>query len=901
MVRDWRNPPPGHWMLSVIGVFLVLLGVALAIGGAWLAAIGGSWYYLPAGVGLIVAGIQLTRQRGSGLGWFALVFLATVGWTAWESGLDYWRWVPRLGLLVIIAFVLALFAPHLRRGPSRGQSRLLAFSMATVFAVAFALAFVPHGVYRAGDVPSADPATIASATVPAAVAAQPKDAPAAGDWGAYGRENASTRYSPLTQIEPSNVGNLERAWTFRTGDLPEHRWGAETTPLKIGDTLYLCSARNQLIALDARTGAERWRYDPKVSDESIPYTAACRGVAYFDATLADAFTTPESNDPGAGMNGSFESDPEGGPTTDDMAESAAASALLEDGNEVPPADASTIEPPVPDEGDGDGDALEKAAANAIAGARNVEVPGAADAVPLPLTCPRRIIEGTLDGRLVAVDADTGLPCPDFGVNGAVDITAGMGDTPPGMVSITSAPTIVRDVIVTGHQVLDGQRRAAPSGVIQGFDAITGQLRWAWDMARPDLTGLPADGDSYTRGTPNMWTTATGDEALGLVFLPMGNSAADYWSGSRTPEEDRYATSLVAIDVRTGRPAWHFQTVHIDVWDYDLGSQATLVDFPTASGRVPALVLPSKQGDMYVLDRRTGEPLTGVEERPVPGGGVEPERRSPTQPFSHYHTLAKAPLTERDMWGLTPIDQLFCRIGFRSASYEGMYTAPTADRYWIQYPGYNGGSDWGGIAVDTQRGIIVANYNDMPNHNRLVPREEADRMGWAPRDEARGGSMSGGAEGAGDPQAGTPYAIDVNAGWRIFTGLLCKQPPYGGIRAIELATGRTLWDRPFGSARANGPFGIPSMLPIEMGTPNNGGAVITAGGLVFIAAATDNLIRAIDIETGRELWNDRLPAGGQANPIAYEVDGRQYIAIMAGGHHFMETPIGDYLITYALPR
>jgi quinoprotein glucose dehydrogenase len=303
----------------------------------------------------------------------------------------------------------------------------------------------------------------------------------------------------------------------------------------------------------------------------------------------------------------------------------------------------------------------------------------------------------------------------------------------------------------------------------------------------------------------------------------------------------------------------------------------------------------------VLDRRTGQPLTGVEERPVPQGGVEPAQRTKTQPFSVYHTLAREELTEKDMWGMSLIDQLVCRIQFRLADYRGMYTPPTADRRWIQYPGYNGGSDWGGIAVDPVRGVIVANYNDMPNYNRLVPREEADRKGWTPRDQARGGDLGSGAEGAGDPQAGSPYAVSVNAGWRMpFTKLLCKQPPYGGIRAIDLRTGRTIWDRPLGQARRNGPFGIPSMLPVGIGTPNNGGAVVTAGGVIFIAAATDNLIRALDLRTGELLWSDVLPAGGQATPMTYEHGGRQYLVIMAGGHHFMETPVGDEVIAYALP-
>jgi quinoprotein glucose dehydrogenase len=260
------------------------------------------------------------------------------------------------------------------------------------------------------------------------------------------------------------------------------------------------------------------------------------------------------------------------------------------------------------------------------------------------------------------------------------------------------------------------------------------------------------------------------------------------------------------------------------------------------------------------------------------------------------------LRERDMWGMSLIDQMICRIQFRQATYRGIYTPPTTETRWIQYPSYNGGSDWGGIAVDPRRGVIIANYSDLPNYNRLVPRDEATRRGWAPRDQARGGDMSSGAEGAGDPQMGVPFAVEVNAGWRMpFTGLLCKQPPYGGIRAIDLRTGRTIWDRPLGTARRNGPWGIPSMLPFNIGTPNNGGAVVTAGGLVFIAAATDNLIRATDVETGATLWQDLLPAGGQANPMVYEFGGRQYLVIMAGGHHFMGTPPGDYVIAYTLPQ
>jgi len=784
----------------IVGVSLVVIGAILAVGGIWLFLLGGSPYYVLAGLALVVSGALMVRGRMMGVWVYVAVFALTLIWAVWEAGLNGWALMPRvLGPFILYLAVLAC-APRLSRHPSDRKAAGLAAAIGSAVVVLGALVVVLSPTSRAAALPAADRPVAAS------------DA-AGGDWRAYGGTYGAQRYSTLAQLNPDNVGRLQRAWLFHTGDLPANKtardmYGAETTPLKVGDTLYLCTPKNILIALDPATGAQRWRFDPKVDDKYIPYTAACRGVAYY------------------------------------------------------------------------------------------EVPGAA----VGAACARRIIEGTLDARLIAVDAATGRPCSEFGFGGQVDTSQGIGEHAPGMFSITSAPTIVRGVIVTGHQVLDGQKRDAPSAVIQGYDAVTGKLRWAWDMVRPDRTGAPPPGETYIRGTPNMWTTASGDEALGLVYLPLGNSAVDYWSGLRTAPEKAHSSALVALDVTSGKKVWSFQAVHNDVWDYDLGSQATLVDYPTAGGHVPALVLPGKQGDLYILDRRTGRPLTGVEERRAPRGGVEPAERAATQPFSLFHTLRKPDLTETQMWGMSPIDQMVCRIQFRMAKYDGFYTPPTTDRRYVEYPGYNGGSDWGGVAVDPARGVIVANYNDMPNYNRLIPRAEADRKGWAPRGQARGGSMKGGAEGAGDPQAGAPYAIQVNAGWRLpLTGLLCKQPPYGGLRAIDLRTGKTLWDRPLGSARRNGPFGVASHLPIEIGTPNNGGAVVTAGGLVFVAATTDNLIRAIDLKTGKTVWQDALPAGGQATPMTYAVDGRQYLVIMAGGHHFMETPIGDALVAYALPR
>jgi quinoprotein glucose dehydrogenase len=824
MATNVRRPHPLYrFYVLLLAVVTALAGVVLAVGGGWLLSLGGSGYYLIAGIALIVTAILIFDGRLAGFWLYLVLFAFTVVWALLERGLNGWAQVPRLVAPAILLVLLLTTVPALRRldpAPARAATRVAFAAVLSVVALGVTALLLP--MLR----PATAVAQMAQGTSP--LAAPAEDVPATGsiaagrpaqamlevgaDWPAYGGTYHATRFTPLDQITRDNVATLEKAWEFRTGDLPPEDepdsadYAPENTPLKIGDMLYVCSAMGIAIGVDAATGKEEWRHDPEVSHDAIPYSASCRGLAYYAVPNAPA---------------------------DDL-------------------------------------------------------------------CATRILWGTLDARLIAVDAQTGAICTDFGTNGQVNLEDGIGDTVPGWYSVTSPPTIVRGVAVIGAQVKDGQDEDAPSGVVRGYDAVTGELAWAWDLGNPELTGEPPEGEVYTRGTPNMWTIASGDEELGHVYLPLGNSSVDYYGSNRSALENEYATSLVALDATTGQPVWHFQTVYRDVWDYDLGSQATLVDFPSQDGGVvPALILPSKQGDIYILDRRTGEPLVPFEERPVPQGGVEPDYLSPVQPFSLYHTLARRDLTEADMWGMSPFDQLWCRIQFRQAAYAGIYTPPTAGRFWVQYPGYNGGSDWGGIAVDPRRGIIVANYNDMPNFNRLVPREEAEAVGLKPIYAPGAGEET--SLGEAGPQVGAPYAIEVNPGWRQeFTKLMCKEPPYGGIRAIELATGRTLWDRPIGQARKNGPFGIPSMLPIDIGTPNNGGSVITASGLVFIAAATDDLFRAIDIETGEVLWQTALPAGGQANPFAFEANGKQYVGIMAGGHHFMETPIGDYVIVWALP-
>ncbi|MGN6489629.1 MAG: membrane-bound PQQ-dependent dehydrogenase, glucose/quinate/shikimate family, partial [Devosia sp.] len=765
----------GYWLTMLLGVVVGLTGLILGAGGLWLATLGGSWYYLITGLALIVTAWLIFRRERSAIYLYLAIFAVTVVWSVLEARGNGWAYVPRLGAPIILLILMLLASRVLRAHPLGVSNRVRSGATATAAFTLIGGLALSVGLHH-------DPAAAQQATAPVVPAVPAPAATAAAadlqvgqDWPVYGGTDHALRYSPLNEITPENVGSLKEVWTYRTGDLPKSdkmkdKYSPETTAIKVGDTLYLCSAMNIVLAVDAGSGKEKWRYDPHVSEGNVPYGATCRGVAYY----AQPNANPEQ------------------------------------------------------------------------------------------ACATRIIEATMDAKLLAVDAENGQPCADFGRDGAVNLLDGIGRTVPGWYGVNAPPMIVRNVVVTGAQVQDGQDEDAPSGVIRGYDAVSGKFLWAWDMGRPGNTAEPAPGETYTRGTPNMWTAAAGDDELGYVYLPLGNSSVDYFGGNRKDYENKFSSSLVAVDVTTGQPVWHFQTVHYDIWDYDLGSQPTLFDYPGDNGPIPALMLPSKQGELYVLNRRTGEPLTPVEEHKVPTGGVEPDHLSPTQPFSTYANVVSPNLTEADMWGMTPFDQLWCRIQFHQASYQGRYTPPTADKPFIEYPSYNGGMDWGSVAIDEQNGILITNYNDTPNYDQLIPRAEADKRGWHAIDDL-GGIDTGNDEAS--PQKGAPYAALINAGWKVpWTGLLCKQPPYGGIRAIDLKTGKTLWDHPLGDARGNGPWGLKSHLPIQIGTPNNGGPLITAGGLVFIGATTDDMFRAFDIKTGKEVWSVKLPAGGQANPM-----------------------------------
>jgi membrane-bound PQQ-dependent dehydrogenase (glucose/quinate/shikimate family) len=514
------------------------------------------------------------------------------------------------------------------------------------------------------------------------------------------------------------------------------------------------------------------------------------------------------------------------------------------------------------------------------------------------TCKSRLLMGTVDNRLIAISAKTGKLCTEFGDSGIVNLDTGLGEVLPGYNYLTSPPTILNGIAVVGSFVLDNQSTNEPPGVVRGYDVVTGKPVWAWDVLNPNALPPGKSDQQYPRSTPNVWSVASADAELGLVFLPTGNPPPDFFGGHRSAEQDRYNSSIVALDIRSGNVRWSFQTVNHDVWDLDIASQPVAVSWPAQGGNLPALIVTTKRGEIFIVDRRTGEPITAIEQRPVPQNPVAGEWLAPTQPYSvGFPSFAPADLDETSMWGATPLDQMWCRIRFRRSRYEGQFT-PQSTTGSIAYPGAFGVINWGSVSLDPERQLMVVNTSHMPWYQRLIVRSEADKLGIAPwgMPSPHGTAVHSGRE-IYYAQGGTPYAIDSGP-FLSPLGFPCNEPPWGELAAVDLITREIVWRRPLGTTRDVAPLG----LPLPTGIFNIGGSVTTSGGVTFIAATIDNYLRAFDIDSGEELWKTRLPAGGQATPISYvsQETGKQYVVITAGGHGPMMTKPGDYVLAYALP-
>lgn len=508
--------------------------------------------------------------------------------------------------------------------------------------------------------------------------------------------------------------------------------------------------------------------------------------------------------------------------------------------------------------------------------------------PSGSACLSRIFFGTRDARLVALDALTGEPCLEFGNEGEVDLNVGSRPKWPGNYLITSPPAVFENLVITGSAVGDNGAVDLEYGIVRALDARTGDVVWAWDPIPrsgddPAAAGWQPDQLQQT-GAANAWSILSVDPELGYVFVPTGSASPDFYGGERLGD-NRHANSIVALDARTGELVWARQLVHHDVWDYDVPAQPTLANVERNGELIPAVVQITKMGMIFVFDRRTGEPVFPIEERAVPQSAVTGEELSKTQPFSSLPPLVShAPLTEEHAFGLIGIDRWHCQRQIRQYRSEGIYTPPSLEGT-VMTPAWTGGGNWGGVAFDPERQIVVTNVMDVPGVIQLLPRDKFDRQRENPDHP----------DSQYTAQRGTPYGMRREM-LTSFLGAPCSAPPWGSLVAMDLRSGELKWKVPLGTTEDFAPWPFNDI----QGVPNIGGAIATSTGLVFIGAAIDDYLRAFDIETGTELWKGRLPAGGQATPMTYELDGRQYVVIAAGGHGGAGSTLGDYLVAFSLP-
>jgi quinoprotein glucose dehydrogenase len=507
---------------------------------------------------------------------------------------------------------------------------------------------------------------------------------------------------------------------------------------------------------------------------------------------------------------------------------------------------------------------------------------------------RRIFVATIDARLIALDAATGKPVASFGEEGTVDLRTGLRIPPTGFAdyAVTSPPAVVGDAIVVGSAVADGTDKPHPSGEVRAFHAVTGKLLWTWDPVPQDAGVLGADtwksGSARRVGGANAWSVMVADVSRNLIFVPTSSPSHDYFGGERLGD-NLFSDSVVALRADTGERVWHFQTVHHDLWDYDVASPPILFDWRKDERTVPAIAAASKNGHVFILDRRSGEPLIPVEERPVPRSDVPGETSSPTQPFpAAPPSLARTTLTAEDAWGATEEDRAWCRRTIGALRSEGLFTPPSLQGSLV-IPGNVGGVAWGGMAHDRVNDLLVMGVNDLAAEVRLVPRdrEASDRSA---------GRLGGAFEF--HPQHGTAYGVVRRFLLAPSTRLPCTPPPWGTLVAVKAATGEIAWRVPLGKL----PWADSFSAAPTWGSIALGGPIVTAGGLVFAAGTMDPSIYAFDVATGRQLWRGSLPTSARATPMTYRGrDGRQFVVVSAGGHAVEGgPPLGDYIVAFAPP-
>jgi len=729
---------------------------------------------------LALFGLALLWKRSGGLARLMriLALLAVLG-TLVAAGLLHEFW-----LLVAMAVALLALVVDFTAGPGRNPPMTTAVRLFLVLAlcVGFAANSRLRPVLAQGT-------QAAPAHAPGDAAGPQPLVPDTPVWNSFHGQLSAQKYSPLSQINTSNVGKLKLAWQYRTGDVsdgsgdkPATVWSA--TPLFANDTLYIGTPFYRIVALDPGTGKVRWTFDTHSTLKALTQPdLKNRGVSYWEAAH-----------------------------------------------------------PVKGE-----------------------------------VCQKIVYIGTMDARLFAVDADTGKPCPDFADHGVLDVNKWNDINDSWPLSLLQPPTVTGDHLILGWAGKDWALEEAPPGTVFSINARTGKREWT-------LNVLPEDMRTHS-GTANVWTAMSVDEKLGLVYLPVSSPSPNYWGGNRT-QSVPLATSTTAVDIKTGRVVWSRQWVHHDLWDYDTNSAPTLMDITVDGKRVPALMQATKMGYLFVVNRKTGEDIWPIEERPVPAGKVAGERYAKTQPVPTRPAPLLAQGSKPKVWWLADLVGFGqCSRLFNRMQYQGMYTPPTTEGAGaLAYPDSAGAVQWGGVAFDPHSQTAIVNTSHIVQRVKLLPRDEY----------ARAASGSG-TENGYYPQKGAPYGLLLKNALN-WLGMPCWEPPFGELVSIDMKTGKVNWRRPIGASQKYGFY-----MPERWGSPTIGGPAVTAGGLIFIGASMDAKVRAYSLATGEQLWSDLVAAPVVSNPAVYEYKGREYVAFTAGGNPILKKQVGDQLAVYALPQ
>ncbi len=490
---------------------------------------------------------------------------------------------------------------------------------------------------------------------------------------------------------------------------------------------------------------------------------------------------------------------------------------------------------------------------------------------------KRIFYGTLDARLFSIDAATGEPDPAFGKDGVVNLREGVADQFPNRgYGMTSPPAIYKNLVICGALATDGEPKG-PSGDVRAFDAKTGKLVWRFHVVprEGEFGNDTWEGDSWKdRGGTNAWSILSVDHQRGIVYLPLTSPSTDLYGGDRKGA-NLFGNSLVALDAATGQRRWHFQTIHHDVWDYDLPAQPSLITVTREGKRVPAVAQITKTGFVFLFDRVTGKPLFEIAERPVAASEVPGEQAWPTQPFPvKPPPFTRQGMSREELNDLTPESKEFCAKLVEGAVFGSLFT-PIGLKPTVLFPSTNGGANWGGASFDPETQTLFVNSMEIGFIQQMMKRGEGqDVVPYRARGKA------------------TPNS-------RFWDSNLvpCQKPPWGFLTAIDMNTGEFKWRSVLGVIDALTARGI-----APTGTANLGGSMVTAGGLVFIGATNDSRFRAFDKETGKELWTTRLAASAHATPATYlgKKTKKQFVVIAAGGGNKYSNGFADELVAFTLP-